>query len=263
MIPNPLVKKLAASQTVLGVAVRQARTVDIARIMKTAGYDFLFIDTEHTPVPADVVSQICQAALGSGIAPIVRTPNLERVHAIHALDSGAQGLVFPHVENADEARHIVDICRSAPPAPPSMAYGLPHVEFASHDPRELMDFVNRETLIAVMLETPEAIERCEEIAAVPGIDILHVGTQDLSAEMGIPGEVGAPAVAQAIERVSRACAAHGKVLGVGGCYDPEFIRRYVTQARARFFVVGSDLGYLLGAARAQSAKVRASLETLG
>jgi len=95
MIPNPLVKKLAASQTVLGVAVRQARTVDIARIMKTAGYDFLFIDTEHTPVPADVVSQICQAALGSGIAPIVRTPNLERVHAIHALDSGAQGLVFP------------------------------------------------------------------------------------------------------------------------------------------------------------------------
>jgi len=72
--------------------------------------------------------------------------------------------------------------------------------------------------------------------------------------------VGADSIAQAIARVSRACSAHGKVLGVGGCYEPEFIQRYVNEAQARFFVVGSDLGYLLGAARAQVSKVRSSLE---
>ena len=260
MISNPLISKLNDSRTVLGVAIRQARTVDVARIMKTAGYDFLFIDTEHTPVAADTVAQICQAALGIGIAPIVRTPNLERIHAIHALDSGAQGLVFPHVENAEEAQHIVDICRYAPAGHRSMAYGLPHVEFGSHDPRELMEFVNRETLIAVMLETPQAIEQCEEIAAVPGIDVLHVGTQDLSAELGVPGQVGAEGVAAAIARVSRACRAHGKVLGIGGCYQPELIRRYVTEEQARFFVVGSDLGYLLNAAQTQVNKVRSSID---
>lgn len=259
-IENPVLKKLQTGATVLGVALRQARTVDVPRIMKTCGFDFLFIDTEHTPIALDTVAQICQTALGTGIAPIVRTPNLERVHAVHALDSGAQGLVFPHVENAQEARHIVDMCRYAPQGHRSMAYGLPHVEFESVAPKALTEFINRQTLIAVMLETPQAIERCDEIAAVPGIDVLHVGTQDLSAELGMPGEVGAEQVAAAIAKVSEACARHGKILGVGGCYQSEHIQRYAKESQARFFVIGSDLGFLMSGARAQVTGVRAALD---
>lgn len=258
-IENPVLTKLQSGAAVLGVALRQTRTVDAPRIMKTCGYDFLFIDTEHTPVALDTVAQVCQAALGTGIAPIVRTPNLERVHAIHALDSGAQGLVFPHVENAEEARHIVDLCRYAPQGHRSMAYGLPHVEFENVPPKDLTAFINRQTLVAVMLETPQAIERCDEIAAVPGIDVLHVGTQDLSAELGMPGEVGAAQVSAAIAKVSAACARHGKVCGVGGCYQPDLIERYAREHDARFFVIGSDLGFLMHAARNQASQVRAAL----
>jgi 2-keto-3-deoxy-L-rhamnonate aldolase RhmA len=258
-IENPVLQRLAKGEPVIGAAMRQARTVDAARIMKTCGYDFLFIDTEHTPVSADTVAQICQAALACGIAPFVRVPNLERIHAVHALDSGAQGIVFPHVENADEARQVVDLCRYAPLGHRSMAYGLPHVGFEALPPQELMDFINRQTLVAVMLETPAAIERCDEIAAVPGIDVLHVGTQDLSAELGCPGEVGAAAVTSAIERVAAACRRHGKIAGVGGCYSRELIERHARQSGAQLFVIGSDLGFLMSAARTQASSVREAL----
>ena len=118
--------------------------------------------------------------------------------------------------------------------------------------------VNRETLIAVMLETPESIERADEIAAVPGIDVLHIGTQDLSAELGDAGNVGAPAIEEAFRKVAQACERHGKILGSGGCYQPELIRKYA-QLGARFFVIGSDMGFLMSAARTQAATVREGL----
>ncbi len=258
IIENTLLSALKSGKTVLGVALRQARTVDISRMMKTCGYDFLFIDTEHTPIPYDTVSQICQAALGLGISPLVRVPNLDRTTAVYALDSGAQGLIFPHVENAEEARQIVDMCRYPPRDNRSVAYALPNAGFASMDPRELMDSVNRETILGVMLETPEAIERADEIAAVPGVDMLHVGTQDLSAELGEPGNVGTAAIGEAFIKVAAACERHVKILGSGGCYQPDLIQKYA-KLGVRLFVIGSDIGFMMGAARSQAASVRSGL----
>ena len=106
-ITNPARDKLVNDELSLGVGIRQARTGDVAKIMKTADMDWLFIDLEHGPMSLDSATQIAVAALDAGIAPIVRVPKGEYSMATRALDGGAMGIVMPHVDDAGEAREVV------------------------------------------------------------------------------------------------------------------------------------------------------------
>jgi 4-hydroxy-2-oxoheptanedioate aldolase len=110
-LESPALKRLEANELSLGVGIRQARTIDIAQIMKVCGFDWLFIDLEHSATSLDVAAQISMAALDAGITPIVRIPIGDYSVATRLLDAGAMGIVHPHVESAEEARRIVDaIC---------------------------------------------------------------------------------------------------------------------------------------------------------
>src|SRR5918912_4202649 len=106
--------RLDKGELALGVILRQARTVDIAPIMKAAGYDWLFLDLEHNSMDLDTAVQIAVAALGAGIALIVRVPAGQFWLATRVLDGGALGIVIPHVDTADEAREIADRLRYPP-----------------------------------------------------------------------------------------------------------------------------------------------------
>jgi 2-keto-3-deoxy-L-rhamnonate aldolase RhmA len=116
--------------------------------------------------------------------------------------------------------------------------------------------VNAATLVVVMLETPQAIDNAEAIAAVPGVDGLLIGTNDLCAEMGIPGEFSHERVLAAYDKVVAACRAHGKHPGMGGVYTPQLIERYVARGM-RLILAGSDFSFLMAGARTQAAAVRA------
>src|SRR5690606_24350171 len=105
-IRNNALEILRNGGTAFGAGVRMARTIDIGKIMKTAGFDWLFIDLEHSSLSLDTAAQIAAAALDADIAPIVRVPKGEFSLATRMLDSGALGIVIPHVESADEARQI-------------------------------------------------------------------------------------------------------------------------------------------------------------
>ena len=107
-VRNHAKERLEAGELALGVGLRQARTVDIAKIMKTAGYDFLFIDMEHNSMSIDLAAQISVAAQDAGITPVVRVPAFEHFHATRALDAGAQGIVVPHVDTAEIAARMVE-----------------------------------------------------------------------------------------------------------------------------------------------------------
>src|SRR3954451_13466983 len=112
---NPARERLVAGELALGVGIRQSRTVDIAAIMKACGYDWLFLDLEHNSMDLDTAVQISVAALGAGIAPIVRVPAGQFWLATRVLDGGALGIVMPHVDTAEEAREIADRLRYPPP----------------------------------------------------------------------------------------------------------------------------------------------------
>ena len=242
----------------IGVGLRQARTVDIAKAMKTAGFDFLFIDLEHNAMTIDMAGQISIAAQDAGITPIVRVPGFEHYLATRALDAGAQGIVVPHVDDAETAAQMVSNCRFPPLGHRSMAGAQPQIAFEAHPVGEITAAVNASTFLVLMLETPKAIENAEEIAALPGVDALLIGTNDLCLEMGIPGDYGNERVVEAYERVIAACRRHGKHPGMGGVYAPELARRYVDMGM-RLILAGGDFAFLMAGAKAQAQSFREML----
>jgi len=254
-ITNTAKGRLEAGELALGVGLRQARTVDTGKIMKTCGYDWLFIDMEHNSMSIDTAAQISVAAQDAGIAPIVRVPGFQHFHASRALDGGAQGVVVPHVDTAEVAAEMVSNCKYPPVGRRSVTGRLPQVDFEAHRQDEVTRSVNDATLVVVMVETPTAVENVESIAAVPGVDSVLVGTNDLCTEMGIPGAVGDARIQQVMERVIAACRDHGKHPGLGGVYEPPLMERYI-RLGMRLILCGNDLTMMMAAAEERSARMR-------
>src|SRR2546421_4096251 len=146
-VPNHALRQLRAGKLAIGLGLRQARTVDIAQIARTCGYDWLFIDCEHNSMDLDNAAQIAAASLAVGITPLVRVAGLEHWHASRLLDNGAQGIVFPHIDNAQQARRVADHCRFPPVGKRSMGGGLQQTGFASMPIAETARVVNEETLV--------------------------------------------------------------------------------------------------------------------
>ena len=254
-ISNPAKERLKAGELSLGVGVRQARTVDIGKAMKAAGYDWLFIDLEHNSMDMDMACQISVAAQDAGITPIVRVPGFEHYLATRALDGGALGIVVPHVDDVETAAQMATNCRYPPIGHRSMTGALPQVNFASHPIGEMAEAVNAATLLILMIETPRAVENADAIAALEGVDVLLIGTNDLCMEMGIPGQFDHPDVAAAYDTVIAACHKHGKHPGMGGVYDPNIMKDYVAMG-ARLILAGNDFPFLMKAAKEQAEVVR-------
>jgi 2-keto-3-deoxy-L-rhamnonate aldolase RhmA len=251
-VPNHALRQLRAGKLAIGLGLRQARTVDIAQIAKTCGFDWLFIDCEHNSMGTDTAAQIASASLAVGVTPVARVAGKEHWLASRLLDNGAQGVVVPHVETELEAKRIADHCRFPPIGHRSMGGGLQQLGFAPMPVGEAARIVNEETLVVVMLESPKGIENCDAIAAVPGIDALLIGTNDFCFELGIPGKFDDPRVADAYKKVIAACRKHGKSPGMGGMYTAELLERHIAMG-VQLILAGSDFSLLMqaGAARAQ------------
>ena len=254
-ITNTAKNRLELGELALGVGLRQARTTDIGKIMKTCGYDWLFIDMEHNSMSIDTAAQISVAAQDAGIAPIVRVPGFQHFHATRALDGGAQGVVVPHVDTPEIAAEMVSNCKYPPVGHRSVTGRLPQVNFEAHPQDEVTRSVNNATLVVVMVETPTAVENVEAIAAVPGVDSVLVGTNDLCTEMGMPGAVGDVRIQEIMERVVAACRAHGKHPGLGGVYEPPLMERYIRMGM-RLILCGNDLTLMMAAAQERSSRMR-------
>lgn len=198
-IVNVAKQKLEAGELAIGVGLRMTRVVEIGKMMKTAGYDWLFIDMEHNSMSIDNAAQISIAAQDAGITPIVRVPGFQHFHASRILDTGAQGIVVPHVDDIQTAKNMVENVKYPPIGKRSITGSLPQLNFVPTPVHEATEAINNSTLLIVMLETEEAVENAEAMAAIDGIDALLFGTNDLTIEMGIPGQVGDSRVAKHYE----------------------------------------------------------------
>lgn len=256
-IDNPARRRLEAGELALGIGIRQGRTIDIARIMEACGFDWLFLDLEHGVLSLDTTAQISVAALDAGITPLVRVPIGGYSLATRILDSGAMGIVMPHVESAAEAREMVRQLRFAPHGERGVSATIPQFKYRSVPLGDAFVELNRSILLIVMLETPRAVSQADEIAAIDGIDVLMIGTNDLAMSQGRPSQYDHPEVMAAYQTVAAACERHGKWLGSGGIGDPELAARYVNVG-ARFFLVGHDVGLILSAGRQRVAGLRAA-----
>jgi 2-keto-3-deoxy-L-rhamnonate aldolase RhmA len=246
--PNHTKRRLAEGKIAIGMGLRLARSVDIATIAKTCGYDWLFIDMEHNSMDVDTAAQIAMASLPVGISPIVRVPGKEHHHASRLLDAGAQGIVVPHVDSVEEAERAFAYCKYPPQGHRSAMGALPQFAYQSVPVGEATKAANEETLVVVMLETPDAIAKVDEIAAVKGLDVVLIGTNDLCAEMGIPGQFADSRVEDAYRKVVAACNKNGIHPGMGGVYDQKLMEKYIGYGM-RFILSGGDVSFLMAGAK--------------
>ena len=252
-------EKILNNELCLGVGLRQSRTVDVGKIMATSGYDWLFIDMEHNSMDIDIASQISVAAQDAGITPIVRVPDFAHHHATRVLDCGAMGVVFPHVDNADIAKKLVSYCLYPPKGHRSMTGVLPQLDFKQQPIAEVASTINKNMLIVIMLESPEAINNVDSIAAVDGVDVILIGTNDLCMEMGIPGDYSNVKVKDAYNKVIEACQKYEKTPGMGGVYNEELMSEYINMGM-KFILSGSDLSFMMQSALQRSNKLRSFLK---
>jgi 4-hydroxy-2-oxoheptanedioate aldolase len=189
------------------------------------------------------------------VTPIVRVAGFEHWHASRMLDNGAQGIVFPHVDTKEEAQKVANACRYPPTGKRSMGGALAQLGFAPVPVGEAARMVNEETLVVVMIESPQGVANADEIAAVKGVDALLIGTNDLCFEMGIPGQFNDPRVPEAYKKVIAACRKHGKFPGMGGLYTPELLERHIGMG-VQLILSGSDFSLLMQAGTARAALVR-------
>ncbi len=241
---NPAKRRMQADELALGLIVRVARSVEIARIAAATGHDFLFIDAQHAAFSPETVGQIAQAAHGSGVAPIVRVRGCDDPNLPLYLDVGATGIIVPDVNSAEEARRAARAAKFAPIGRRSLPGPMPLLDFAPVPAAEATRAVNDATLLVCMIETRSGVENAEAIAAVEGVDVVHVGCVDLVFDLGEPDAFGSAATMAAVEHVIAAARASGKFAGVGGDRDPERQAHYVRKG-VRFMTTQTDIGLLM------------------
>lgn len=253
---NVVKEKLARDELVLSMTVRLVRTIEIAAIARSAGFDSLYIDVEHNSFSLDTVGQISMAALATGVTPFVRVPSLEPAWIARALDAGALGVIAPHIRSADDAAAVVRAAKFPPTGERSFAGALPHFQFRTFPTAQTFATLNDATMVIAMIESAEALAAAEPIAGVEGVDMLFVGTNDLCASLGIPGKLDHPSIRAAYARCLEACRRHGKHLGVGGLASNPALAGELVRLGARFVSTGTDLSFLLSAATARAAQLR-------
>ena len=241
---NPVRVSLREGKPVAGITIMGAG-VEAAVQAAGLGFDFLWIEMEHSPITLETVRQIVLATRGLKCVPFTRVPVNEYWTAKRVLDAGALGVIFPFVSTAEAALRAAQACKYPPLGRRGSGPGL--ATFRWPAPEGYADFADRNVMVIVNIEEREALENIEEIAATPGVDVLFVGTNDLAYSLGLRGRQTAE-VARAVDKVVEVARRHGKFAGATAATASqarEYIDRGVlflqTPTELRFMAEGAKL----------------------
>jgi 2-keto-3-deoxy-L-rhamnonate aldolase RhmA len=224
----------------------------VAELMAEAGFDWLFIDAEHSTLDTSHMQSLLQAA--SPTPCVIRLASGDDVPIKKALDIGAAGIIVPQVNSADQARRIVQSAKYAPVG--QRGLGIARAHRYGLKVREYMQTANDDTAVIVQAEHRDAVANIDAIVKVEGVDGVLIGPYDLSASLGLPGAVDHPDVRGAIDRVRTACVAAGLPIGIFGL-TADAVRPYMAQGFT-MIVAGVDTTLLGSAATALVTALRAS-----
>jgi 2-keto-3-deoxy-L-rhamnonate aldolase RhmA len=240
-MPSNLFKQAIAGRNVpLGTWLMSGSTAP-AEALGCMGFDFLVVDMEHVPIDIPHAYALLQAIAGTPAQPIVRLAWNDPVLVKRAMDIGAQSLMFPFIQSADEARLAVAATRY----PSAGTRGFAGVHRASRygTVTNYAQRANDEACVIVQLETREAISQIEAIAAVPGVDAIFIGPGDLSATSGHIGQIGHADVQAHLRGCAETCRRLGKPVGSVGP-TPEMVQQFIDYGYS-FVAVASDMGMMM------------------
>lgn len=241
---NPVKKLLREGKPVIGATITVA-SPDVAAHAANMGFDFLWIEMEHSPITLETARNMILATRGLKAVPFIRVPVNELWTAKRALDTGALGVIFPFTSTPELARQAVAACRYSPEGKRGSGPGL--ASFRWPAPEGYHKFANKNVMVIVIIEEGRAVDKVEEIAAVPGIDVMFIGTSDLSFSLGYGDQPGHPAVQEAIQKVVAAAKKHKIPLGRPSG-NPDQIKKFIEEGFT-FFQASSELGLMSAGAR--------------
>ena len=249
-MPVSLKDALRDRKPLIGTLVTTA-SPEAAEVLALAGFDWLFIDLEHGSLSIQDAQRAVQAVAGRSFT-VVRVPEATEANIKRALDTGCDGIIAPHVNTAAEARRIVALAKYPPEGERSaglgraQGYGLNFADYIAS--------ANSRTVVVVQIEHKDGVSNVDQILKVQGIDAIFIGPYDLSASMGILGQVSDMRVVSAIEKVRAACAASDMPFGIF-CVTPEQASSAI-QTGARIVAVGTELSHMANSARATLEAIR-------
>lgn len=207
---NPVRRSLQDGKPVIGVTI-STTSIEIAAQIADIGFDFLWIEMEHSPITLESARNIILATRGSRTMPFIRVPVNELWTAKRVMDMGALGVIFPFINSAEGAARAAAACKYPPLGLRGSGAGL--ATFRWPAPGGYYDFADQNIMVVTNIEEIEAVENIDAIAETPGIDVLFIGTSDLSFSLGLRGRQNEPALQEAIDKIVRAAHRAGKAVG--------------------------------------------------
>lgn len=214
MKPNTVKKALREGRVQLGTGFWQLRSQDALRTLAAAGFDWVFIDTEHGNFDVETIQDLARIAVRTGISPIVRVAELQYSLVARALDCGAEGIIFPRVEDPALLEKAVSWTKFPPVGIRGCGMGAFNFDFEPVSIPQIIEHCNEHSMVVLQIETKRAFEACDELLSVPNIDTVLVGPVDLSISLGVPGEFDHPMLISTIEKIVDCCLRHGVAPGI-------------------------------------------------
>jgi len=245
--PNLVKQALAAGQVQYGTNFGQFRSQDVLKILAQAGFHWAFIDAEHGGFDLETIQDLCRIAPSVNFTPIVRVADLQYSLIARSLDVGAQGIIFPRVEDVALLERAVSWARFPPAGQRGFGLGAFHFDHETLTMPQMIQHVNDNTLVVLQIETKRALEMREELLAVPGIDAVMIGPADLSISLGVPGEFQHPKVVEAMEAIRDTCLKRG--IAPGTQTRTLSLAKFWRERGMRFLGCSSDTGMLFERAK--------------
>jgi 2-keto-3-deoxy-L-rhamnonate aldolase RhmA len=246
---NPVRARLAAGEVVIGGTVTTP-SIEAAALVATLGFDFLWVEMEHSPITLETLRAIVLATRALPAAVFARVPVVELWTAKRAMDQGVSGVIFPFTSTPERARTAAAACRYPPQGKRGSGAALATITWP--EPENYHDSADKNMMTIIVIEEAVAVEHIDEIAATPGIDVMFIGTSDLAFSLGLRGRQNEPLLQESIAKIVAAGRKHGKFLG-RPAGSPEMVAKYRDEG-FQFFQSQTELGLMRLGAKALGLK---------
>ncbi len=244
---NRLLSTLRDGRPAIGTMVGTFAQSSLPVLLANAGFDFFILDNEHGMFDTETTETLCRVAVAQGLTPIVRIADHTYTWVAKSLDAGGQALLIPRVYRMAQVQQIVDMMKFPPLGQRGNALSRAYVGYEADDVAAVMAAANAQSMLIVQVETREALDIREEIAAHPQVDALFIGPNDLSIALGYPGQLNHAVVKDAIMRTRDTCVQHGKIPGIQ-MNTPEAACFWAAEGFS-LMSAGSDVGLIQNAGR--------------
>jgi len=243
MTNSRVLRKLRAGETAKCTSMSRVTEPWLAEVIGRSGFDVIWFDLEHRSHNYHMIDPISLACRATGIDLMVRIRKSGYDSVMRALEFGANGIMVPHCRSAEEARQWVEWAKFPPAGKRGLDGAGADADWGFAPLLDHIRHANEQTFVVLQIEDREAVEQIEEIAAVPGFDVLFVGPGDLSLSYGVPGETQHPLLEAAIDRIAAACGRHGKWWGTVTGHPAR--AQNILDRGGRFLAVPGDHGWLV------------------